>query len=529
MRKIALPVVTVVLFLGAVIGVVAGYSVPAEKEEHVTYLTYEMEGTFDHEAYKKSQPEKDIPNPRYFTNIIDSVEVFYSYWFLPEEPVSRVTEEVAISALVSCPSTWGEMEVELVPRTEIEGDFIIRFPLDTTEFLQLSDNITEELGAAKCSPDIILKATVHTVALTADGVLEDNFVQTARVKLTERTLEWDKDLALTEIGYTEGLKYEHRGNFSYAVKLKPNILFGAITLEPDIPPSGEPVALKPGKPYDSETIDHIEGTFAYAFSGSEELSQAVNEVEITGTVGEVGGWHKAFTLVPESQETGDFSVNFPLYVPFFYAVIESVEEDTGATVSSHELIITANVHTLAQSEFGPVDETFNQNLTVILRPDEVVWPEVEPATKSGTIDETLIVPNPTAGIARRLSLGVLGMMAVALLYTVWRYWESKRRRISRIEADALQVTDKYRNLVVDVKKLPTPVWNGEVTVEIGSLDELIKTADSLLKPILRLAEAERHIYCVIDGVTRYRYVSLSGEPAAPPQPKPPPTDESQFS
>ncbi len=44
--------------------------------------------------------------------------------------------------------------------------------------------------------------------------------------------------------------------------------------------------------------------------------------------------------------------------------------------------------------------------------------------------------------------------------------------------------------------------------------------------ILRLAEAERHIYCVIDGMTRYQYVSLS-KLVPPPQPKPPPTDETE--
>lgn len=48
MRKKVLLVVTAVLFLGAVIGVIAGFSVPEEKQELVTHLTYDIEGAFSH-------------------------------------------------------------------------------------------------------------------------------------------------------------------------------------------------------------------------------------------------------------------------------------------------------------------------------------------------------------------------------------------------------------------------------------------------------------------------------------------------
>ena len=516
---------TAVLFLGAVIGVIVGFSVPEEKQELVTHLTYDIEGAFSHQAYENPAPVKQ-PNPRYFTSIIDSVEVYYSYRFLPEEPVTRVTEQVVISALVVCP-TWGETEVVIVPRAEKLGDFTISFPLDTAPPVRLADKISDELGAAKCSPDITFKASVHTVAQTAAGVLEDDFVQTLSVKLDATTLEWGWPLTLSEMRYANGLKYVHQGNFSYAVNLKPNILFGAVTMAPEIPPPGSPVPLKSSESYKSETIDRIEGTFAYKFNSSESLSQVVNEVEVTALLGEAGGWYETFSLAPVSQQTDDFTVDFLLDVPLFYAIIESVEKETG-TAASRELTITADVHTTARSEFGAIDETFSQSLTVILGPEQVAWPEAEPTTKSGAIEETLVVSNPAAGTARIVSLGALGMMLVALLYVTWSYREFKRRRISRIEADIIEARSK-QDLVVDVERLPAPVWNQETTVEVGSLSELIKTADSLLKPVLHLAEPDRHIYCVIDGVTRYRYVTPTEEPETPATQEPSPTDKNKSS
>ena len=524
MRRKVVLVVTGLLFIGAIFGVMAGFSVPTEKEEEVTHLTYDIEGTFDHQAYGESSPDKEESNPRYFNKIIDSIEVYFSYQFLPEEPVTSVTEEVAITAVLDC-RDW-QKEVELVPRQEKQGDFSISFPLNTAPLVSLAANITEELGAPRCSPDIILTATVHTVAQTKTGVLEDDFVQTTRVKLSGPTLEWDRALALSEIGYTRGFRYEHRGNFSYAISLKPNILLGAITIEPVIPPSGVPEALKQEESYDSETIDSISSTFAYKFTSDEALREVINEVEVTATLGKEGDWQETFVLVPKSQQTGDLSLTFPLDVPLFYAIIKSVEKETGTSTFSHDLIVTASVHTVAQSDFGPIDEALTQSLTVKLETDQVVWPEAAPETKSGSIEETLTISNPAAGTAKIGSLGALGVTAVIFLYTIWSYWEYRRRRISRLEADDLQVKGKHRDLVVDVEKLPDTT-DEETVIELGSLDELVKVAESLLKPVLRLAEPERHIYCVIDGMARYQYVSLVEEPATPipPPTEPPPTDE----
>ena len=47
----------------------------------------------------------------------------------------------------------------------------------------------------------------------------------------------------------------------------------------------------------------------------------------------------------------------------------------------------------------------------------------------------------------------------------------------------------------------------EMVIQLSSLDELIKAVDGLLKPVLHKAEAHKHTYCVIDGLTRCEYIS----------------------
>jgi len=509
MRRQILLIVTGLLFIGAIIGVWMGFSVPTEKTERVTHLTYEIEGNFDHQTFGKPPPEKNgESNPRYFRKIIDSVEVYFSYQFLPEKPVTDVTEEVVISALLDC-RDW-KKEVELVPLQEKKGDFSISFPFDPAPLIALTNNITDQLGAPRCSPDIVLKATVHTTAQSGAGVIEDDFVQTARVRLSGPSLEWDRELASSQIGYAKGVRYEHQGN----------------TIKSEIQPPDIAVALKQADSYDSEAVNSINGTFAYSFTSDETLKEILNDVEVTAILDKGGGQQETFTLVPRTRKTGSFKVNFRLDVPFFYALIKSTEEQIGTSVPSHQLAINAAVHTIAQSNFGPIDETLTQSMTVTLEREKVLWPDTPPETKSGAIEETLTVPNPTAGLAKLGSLGALGVTAVIFLYTLWSYIVYRRRRISQLEADDIQVKGKHKDLVVDVEKLPD-TKDEETLIELGSLDELVKVAESLLKPVLRLAEPERHIYCVIDGMARYQYVSLAEEPAtpAPPPVEPPPTDE----
>ena len=237
------------------------------------------------------------------------------------------------------------------------------------------------------------------------------------------------------------------------------------------------------------------------------MRDVVSEVEVTAILDTDDGRQEVFVLVPKNQNQGNFSANFSLDVPLFYAVIQSIEKETGAPASSHELTVTADVHTMAQSEFGPIDEAFSQSLAVVLGPREVTWPELTPEPKEGSIEETIVVPNTGATTAKVGSLAALVMMGTLLAFSIWSYWEFKHKWVSRIEVDALLIEKKRPDLVVHVQNLPD-MGQEETVAELGSLAELIKTADSLFKPILHQAEPERHIYCVIDGKARYQYVSL---------------------
>jgi hypothetical protein len=124
-------------------------------------------------------------------------------------------------------------------------------------------------------------------------------------------------------------------------------------------------------------------------------------------------------------------------------------------------------------------------------------------TKSDFVSKTVIVPNSgrMAGIVG--SLGVFGMMAVVLSGAIYLYrlpiqalaWDEKVTRTEK----------KHKDILVDVQALPPRV--GQLLIPTDSLEDLIKIADALLKPVLHKAEEERHTYCVMDGAVGYEYIS----------------------
>ncbi len=502
-RTIVLLVIALVLLVVGSSIAVAGFNAPKTKEREVTHLSYQITGGFDHETYGQSTKGKTEPNPIYFSKIIESIEVSYSYKFLSEETVSRVTEQVEISAVVTSPGMW-EKEITLVPLTEKTGDFSISFPLNPSDFLELADNVSEEIGITRTSPNVILKTTVHTVAETQSGVLKDDFIQTAEIRLTPTIIEWKRPFNLSRKGYWEGVIYEHQGNFSYAIQLKPNILFGTTAINSDIPVAEPLEKVAHSLFYPSDTTETIEVTFSYLLDSNPSLSQVENEVEVSAVLSKPGGEEILFELVPKSQWAGDFTITFPLDVALFYNIIEATEEEGSTT--DYKLLVKADVHTVARSEFGVIDEVLSPNLAITLEPDQLVWPEETEETKSGSITETVVTSNPGRRTATIGSLGVFGMMAAILLYAIWSYREAKRMRVPTLEGEAFRARKMYKDIIVDVQDIAS-AKAGEVIIPIENLDELVKVAEALLKPVLHKAEVEEHTYYVIDGSVRYQCVS----------------------
>ena len=441
-------------------------------------------------------------NLAYFRKIIDSIDVVFSYGFVPDGAVTGVTEIVEISALLENPGVW-QKEVILVPETTKSGDFTVSFPLDLEALDELVDTIDEEIGIGTRSIDVTIVANVHTVAQTGSGVVEDDFVQTTKVTVGTGSLGWEPGLSQSQIGSSGGLSYEQQGEFSYAIHLMENSLYGAITLTPPPVLTKPIVALTTSPVYFTRLIDHVDGSFSYDFS-CQPLNQASATVKVTAILEHPGIWSREFDLVPETTEGGDFTVTFPIEFDQFLELANVIRDETGIGSASYDLTITADVHTVGETDYGTIDEVFSQSLTGTLSSTTLTWDNNLDNSQSGSITEIVTSPIDTsrAVVGSRVALVFVVLFG---FYVAWNYTQVKPIPVSTVEAKARQARKKHKDIIIDILKLPEAKAE-EIVISLSSLDDLVKAADALLKPVLHKAEPEKHTYCVIDGLTRYEYV-----------------------
>lgn len=515
------------IFLAAAIfGVYSAFTLPLKIEEDTTLLNYEHEGKFDYLVYLKPsylfgpEPEEPPPPPppppppsdlKYPTEIIDRFELTFAYRFVPDKPVTRISEEVEVIAIVKRPDEEEE-EIILVEKTSERGEFTIDFTLDMT------DDIS--------GGDITINAYVYTTVTTDTGPIFEAFTQSLGMRSQGPLLEVDGELEQTEPGYVGGLNYEQQGEFDYEVCLKSDSPFGAITLKPPPVPLPAPPTLPtpppaktvgPGEVIISKLIDKMDATFDYTFKCDQPISELTEEVGIIATLENPEVWSKTFVLVPPTMKSESFSISFPLDIDHFTEMLEAIRSETGVPAESYNLSIKADVHTIAQTDFGPIDEVFSQTLSTALGKGTLEWNEELVESKPGSITASRMIPNPNKYVGlsvsgiRILSAIVMGSMVFLFFYFLRLYMKFKPVEVSKIEKEIRLVQKKYAERMAEATS-QTPVKDEKI-ISIGSMEDLIKVADELSKPVIHQAPStpeEAHAYYVFDGATRYEYLLATG-------------------
>lgn len=512
-------ILVLIVLLASIFGVYKAFSIPTRIEEPIVVLNYEHIGEFDYVARQKASylfgdipfeatetvPESPPATPKYPAEIIDSIDMTFAYRFVPDKQAVDVSEQVEVRAVLEKPGI-GREEVILVPTTKQTGDFAVDFSLDPNK-LALTSITT-------------INANVDVTVVTDTGPIFERFTQKLNIWSRGPLLEMDNDLNLTQRASFGELSYEQIGDFDYSVPLKPDSPFGAIVLKPPSPTRPTPPTPPSSKISGSEDtlffrlLEEIDVSFSYHLESDLPVSQITEEVEINAILEDPGVWSKTFALIPLTQKSGDFTVTFPLDIDdlrHFNDVFRAIEDETGVS-AAHNLTIKADVHTVARTPFGPLDEDFSQTLSTALEEDTIAWNEELVKSEPGVIERPLLVPNPYKFVGlsiswlRNLSAIVAGVVFMLFLYLLTMNVWFKPEELPIIEKEALQARKKYKSVMVDVQELPE-AEDKAMVIQLGSLDELIKAADNLIKPVLHKAGAQSHIYCVIDGSTRYEYIS----------------------
>lgn len=486
-----------VILLCSLMAIGVGRFIPAEKTREITLANYSHQGEFNYLGYSTSglfSGESAQPAPVLFPQIIEEMEILFSYSG-PE------TGDAEIKAILEDKNGGWQKEIPI----ETSGRSTISFPLDLDEILELGDTINEQLGSRGGSYLLKVVAKVPTDSEPFVAVLEG--------ELDSSTLEWKQDgFNQIERGFPCGDDWS-QANFGYRVKLKENELFGPITLERN-PGISKVVAVGPDFSLFTDLVESVDIGFGYQFNCDAEINSLTEEVEVQMVVAEPERWRQSFTLLRPTKKQGEFTINFPLDIGKLREMADSIDQQLGGKgAKEREITILAQVHTVARTDFGTIDEVFYHQLTGKMG-EIIEWGVVEKGaegeeglllTKEGTITREILVPNL---LSRRLTTSsLIGFgaslpifCALAVLY--WR----RRPKLSFLEKELNRNRKKYGELISEVSKMPR-IRKSEAIIPASSLEALVNISNNSLKPILVKVDRDKHTYYLIDGSVRYQYVS----------------------
>ena len=482
LRKMLKPGLTLVgIFLVcSLIGMIVGFFIPAEKTDEVTLANCSHQGEFNYKAYRVIASAQ--PNPVLFPQIIKEMEILFSY---------SGSEEVEMKAILEDRNGNWQKEIPL----KTTGISIISAPLDLNEILLLGETINAQLKGKEIGGSNFLLKIMAEV-----GKGRDAFVATLEGELNSSTLKWKEEgFNKIERGFPGGDNWR-QGAFGYRAKLKENELFGPITLE------RRPELLKtaPADPDFSlftNLVKSLDVGFNYRFISDKPIISLEEEVKVWMVMEEPGRWKKSFILLEPTEKPAEFNLSFSLDIDRLREMTTDINREVGSReAKEQEITIFAQVHTVVQTDSGIIDEVFEQKLKGKIG-EKIVLEEGKAliSTKTGTITKPNLV---SQGLRKFSSIGlaVTAFLFLGLLIVSW----SRKPKLSLAE-EAKKSKKKYKELLGEAAQCP-PIKEEETVIDMVSLEELAKIANNLLKPILHKLEPNEHIYWVVDGLTRYRYV-----------------------
>ena len=306
-----------------------------------------------------------------------------------------------------------------------------------------------------------------------------------------------------EIKTTTLCTYKHIGNHTYVAKLGPNIIYNQSTLEP-----GEGTLF-------TGITEYINTTLSYTFESSQNASITI-EYSIDVIIGSPK-WSKSFNIVPHTtlnsignitRSSNDYLVN----ITSVQELKKAIEDETGARVSDYNVTIRPEIHTIASNNIATIDEYFTPTIVMAFK---YGTPEGNYISTTGLehirpneITDTRRIPIPEVINQRYASYGFSAIAISALLATMWVYTKTVEPSLKPKKLME-EVIAPYEEIITESAGEPT--YKGQIaTITMKNLEDLVKVADWLGKPVLSYEKAQStlskesiRIFYVLDGTTRY--------------------------
>ena len=295
--------------------------------------------------------------------------------------------------------------------------------------------------------------------------------------------------------------YEHDGDFHYIAHIKPTSIYDNKS------------TIGPNEVCFSKITNHLDMFFYYTFR-STKPAEVNGNYEIIALVESPNQWERRFIIVPktafnssERVRSAEFTSSFPLNITHYNNIVNEVGDEIGMRPANPKLTILTNIHTIAKTNAGNIDETFSPAIEIPLNKDIIEINGDLHQHTTGSIGKTERFYQQWVVYKRYYSLAALVLCLIILIVFSYTILATKQEGKGR-EAD--KVKKKYDDWIVDTDILNLPSHAGDRVIPLNSLEDLIKVAEELGKPVIHKMSTPKgkHTYHVFDGATRYDYTLM---------------------
>ncbi len=282
------------------------------------------------------------------------------------------------------------------------------------------------------------------------------------------------------------VQYRQEGRLFYTVELKPNGIFDTRELDP-------------GRVYITRLTERINVSYTYRFTLDVPPQRAQFVYQVVAKFGYPDIWQKQLVLVPATVGGQEQTLRFAIPVAELVELLDAFRREVGVSPGTPVLDVTVRVDPAVETAPSLIAEPFEHTVTFRFE-GEVIRPEGDvERLQRGTVTQSVVVPN--RGRTLLLALSVIGTLFGVGMVVV------AGQRLN-VAGDALAVVGPDRELararrhsttpLVRVTRLPLEVTEAPVVVTVETLDDLLRLAEELWRPVLYTVQEGNVTYCVVD-------------------------------
>jgi len=322
----------------------------------------------------------------------------------------------------------------------------------------------------------------------------------------------------TEEKTLQKLPYSFVGDFSYVAHLKPNTIFNTTTLESG---TRDPVLF-------TKLIDRFDFTYSFQMKIPDSVAERPLEYEIVGILSpDQTSYRKETILVPRKAVNGAFSQSFTVRLADVFQDLNSLRQQTSISAEKSKYSIEVRVYPQIPTEYGIIKDKFIHTLNLTLGSSEITL-----SSRRRELKDSLVQVEEVArkDVILYRTLAVIAFIVALVLGLAWAWIVHLVNQEPFTAEDFLAtLRQNHGDIIVEAVRLP-PSKPDQAVVHLRTIDDLVRAADSLMKPVIAVREDNRYLLTVIDNMDGVRYqlrASLNGatapvaDLATPPESEPP--------